>query len=733
MVRLIATLLIVAACNVKAQQVSFRNDVMAVLAKAGCNAGTCHGNKNGKGGFKLSLRGQDPDQDWLTLARDLQGRRINPIDPGQSLILLKPTTQIAHEGGQRFNISSDEYETLRRWIAEGNRDDVASAPTLERITVAPTERVLTAPENSVQLQVRAYFSDGSERDVTRIAVYDTSNGTAKVDPGGLVQRIEWGEVTVLVRFLQAQQPVRLAFIPARAQFAWADPPANNYIDDYVFAKLRRLRLNPSRLCSDTVFLRRAYLDTVGLLPTAEQARTFAIDPRPDKRSSLVENLLQRPEFADNWALKWADLLRNEAHSLDQKGVHNFHRWIRESIAQNKPLDVFARELITARGSTYSSPAANYYRPNRDPVSRARAAAQVFLGTRLQCAECHNHPFDRWTQDDYYDWAGLFAQIKYKVLQNDREISSDQHEWNGEQVVFISKKGTLQNPRTGQSARPRFLGETAALNEGGDYLLALGRWATSPQNPFFGRTQANRIWFHLMGRGLVDPVDDFRATNPPSHPELIEALAEDFARHRFDLRYLIGTIMSSRAYQLDSEPDETNNGDELNYSHALVRRLSAEQLLDCQSQVCGVPLKFGGYPAGLRAGQLPGVRPEAKGKRRANTLDQFLEMFGKPPRLVSSESERSCECNLGQALQMFSGPTVNELLSAKDNRLAQWIASGRSNREIIDELFWTAFSRAPEPTEMEPLLQGLVKAADRRAELEDIVWGLLSSSEFVFRR
>jgi len=813
----------------ESRTVSFRNDVMAVLSKAGCNAGTCHGNKNGKGGFKLSLRGEDPETDYLALTRDLFARRLDPMEPERSLILLKPTTEIAHEGGLRFKQGSEEYDILRRWLAAGMPNDSTGAPKLNHLEVVPSEEVLLAPDSAVQLHARATFSNGAVREVSSLAVYEPASALAKVSHDGLVQRQGDGETTVLVRYLHCQVPVRLAFVAARPGFVWKQPPAHNYIDEHIYAKLQTLRANPSELCSDEVFLRRAYLDLLGILPTAEEARSFINDdpadadvksrtapstnenasngtradtrPHPrgkvkhpgskgklmlpgeaspeaalrqrlQKRARLIDQLLERPEFADFWTLKWADLLRVEAHSLDQKGVHNFHHWIRQSVAQNKPLDQFVRELITARGSTYRSPAANYYRPNRDPLTRARSAAQLFVGTRLQCAECHNHPFDRWTQDDYYDWAGLFARVRYKVIENKREISSDEHEWNGEQIVFLAQEGSVKNPRTGKAARPRFLGETnppdldqtsdtsdaaeagqpvrslggeqdrtrprgvlrpGGLSDGSDELEALANWLTSPTNMLFASVQANRIWHHLMGRGLVDPPDDFRATNPASHPALLEALARDFVRHKFDQRCLIRLIMNSRTYQLSSEPNETNEADETNFSHALVRRLGAEQLLDCQSEVTGVALRFAGFPPGLRAAQLPGVRPEGKGKRRANALDQFLEIFGKPPRLLVTDTERTCECNMGQVFQMISGPTINELLAEKENRVSRLLAAGKSNREIVENLFWTALTRAPTKEELDDLMPGLDAAKDRRAELEDILWGLLNSKDFVFRR
>ena len=735
--RIVASLLTLAfAPLATSAAVSFRNDVMAVLSKAGCNAGTCHGNKNGKAGFKLSLRGQDPSADYIGLTRDVMARRTNLLQPDESLMLLKATARVAHEGGLRFKRDSMEYGILREWIGQGMPNDFGTAPQLRAIEVSPATKVLIEPENRVQLEVRATFSDGSSRDVTPLAVIEPANTLVKVAAQGAVVREKpsrFGEATVLVRYLQCQEPVRLAFVPRRPGFQWRNVPANNYVDEHVMAKLRTLRMNPSDLCPDAVFVRRAYLDLLGILPTPEEAQTFIADRRRVKRAALIDRLLERPEFAEFWALKWADLLRVEAHSLDQKGVQNFYHWIRRGIIENKPLDQFVRELISARGSTYSSPAANYFRPHRNAVTRGRAAAQVFLGTRLQCAECHNHPSDRWTQDDYYDWAALFAGVRYRVIENNREISSDEHEWNGEQMVVVRREGAIKNPRTGENAEPRLLGATLKLRGDADYLDALAQWLTSPENAWFARVQVNRIWSQLMGRGLVDPPDDFRATNPASHPELLEALGKDFVKHGFDVRHVIRLIMNSRTYQLSSEPNDTNQDDETNFSHAMVRRLEAEQLLDCQSQVTGVPLKFAGYPVGLRAAQLPGVRPESKGKRRANQLDQFLEVFGKPPRLLTTDEERSCECNMGQAFQMISGPAVTQLLAEKENRVSRLLANGKSDREILEELFWTALTRAPSEAELRDLSRLLDGAEDRRAELEDILWGLLNSKDFLFRR
>jgi hypothetical protein len=715
------------------EPVGFSSDVMAVLSKAGCNQGTCHGNQNGKGGLKLSLRGQDPPLDRVALIGEFYGRRIDRLAPDQSLILLKPTMQLAHEGGRRFAADSPEYDILRRWIAQGAPADPPGAPELTGLDVGPREAVLVEPELTVQLRAIATFSDGSTRDVTRLAVYEPANRLTSVSHDGLARREGLGECTVLVRYLHLQVPVRLTFVPARPDFVWQNPPEHNYIDRHVFAKLRLLRMNPSDLADDHVFLRRVYLDLLGILPTAEEARSFVADTASDKRSRLIDELLQRPEFAEFWALKWSDLLRNEEKVLDRKGVQNFHGWIRRSIAQNQPLDEFVRELVAARGSTYSHPPANYYRANRDAVTRAEATAQLFLGTRLQCAKCHNHPFDRWTQDDYYRWAGLFARVQYKILENNRRDRNDKHEFDGEQVVWIDQTSEVNDPRTGQPVEPKFLGaDTPEFTAGQDRLEELACWLTHPNNRRFARSQANRIWFNLLGRGIVDPIDDFRATNPPSHPELLDALAADFIEHGFDVRHMIRTIMNSRTYQLSSLPNGTNLGDEATFSRALVRRLSAEQLLDSLCQVTGVPARFNGYPEGIRAGQIPGVRAARGRDNPAKSGDQFLQLFGKPPRLLTCECERSTETTLGQTVQLISGSTLNELLTHPENRLSKLLASDRLPAEIIDELYWTALSRPPTSQELEAAVAYLRESRDRRAALEDVTWALVNAKEFVLR-
>ncbi len=726
------------------EPVSFRNEVMAVLSKAGCNQGACHGNQNGKNGFKLSLRGEDPDWDLNALTRDTLGRRTNPFRPVESLILLKATAAVPHEGGQRFRVDSPEYALLSRWIAEGMQRDSPAVPVLRELRVTPLRQVLTRLDEPIQIQAAAVFSNGVTRDVSRLAVHEPLNAIASIGAGGLVRAERYGEALVLVRYLDRQATVRLAFIPDRPGFQWPDVPENNYIDRHVFARLRELRIAPSELCSDQVFLRRAHLDAIGLLPSAGEVRAFLADRSPDKRARLIDRLLERPEFADFWALKWSDLLRNEEKTLDRKGVQVFHNWLRQSIAEGKPLNELARELVAARGSTYSNPPANYYRALRDPHARVEATAQVFLGLRLQCVKCHNHPFDRWKQEDYYGLAAFFPRVSYKIVENNRRDRFDQHEFDGEQVVVFAREGEIVHPRTGQAMAPRFLGQgsphapreaivtrsvTSTLD---DPLQALADWIAGPGNEYFARAQANRIWFHLMKRGIVDPIDDFRDSNPPSNGPLLDALANDLVEHRFDLKHLVRTILSSRTYQLAALPNETNRDDEANFARALVQPLPAEVLLDAMAGAVDAPIPFSGYPLGLRAGQLPGVRTMRPREQRPSDGERFMKLFGKPERLLSCECERSEDTTLTQAFQLISGELMNRLLAEPDSRLGRLLAAGKSDLEVLEELYLATLTRLPTPAEVQAAQTHLAKCKDRRAGFEDLLWGMLNAKEFLLR-
>jgi hypothetical protein len=722
-----------ASGQVSAEPISFRNDVMAVLSRAGCNSGPCHGNLNGKGGLKLSLRGQDPEFDFAVLTRDALGRRIDRQQPESSLLLTKPTSVVPHEGGQRFQRESPEYAALLEWIRAGAPADSPTTPRLTALQVAPRQQILFQPADRVQLRVTAAFSDGSTRDVTRLAVLEPSNLVVRITPGGEVIAQKLGETAILVRYLDKQAVVQLAFRPARADFAWHDVPENNFIDHHVFGRLRQLRIQPSELSSDEVFVRRVYLDTLGILPTVEETRHFLSDKDPDKRVHLIDRLLERPEFADFWALKWCDLLRNEEKVLDRHGVRVFHAWLRRAIVDRKPLNEMARELVAGQGSTYRNPPANYYRALRDTSNRVEATAQVFLGIRLQCAKCHNHPFDRWTQTDYHSLAAFFNRIDYRIVENNRQDRLDKHEFAGEQVVYQARSGEMVHPATGEVLPPRFLGApTPALEPAADRLRVLADWIARPDNPFFARAQANRVWFHLLGRGIVDPNDDFRESNPPINGPLLDALSRDFVEHRFDLRHLVRTILLSRTYQLSAVPNDGNRDDESNFSHALVRPLQAEQLYDAITGVVGVSPTFPGFPAGTRAGQLPAV-PLGRRGRLVGEGPRFLAVFGKPARLLNCECERSEDTTLAQAFQLITGPTLNGLLGEPDNRLGRLLASGRPIPEVIDELYLAALCRRPHTEERRRASELVERARDRRAALEDVLWGLLNAKEFLLRR
>jgi hypothetical protein len=650
---------------------------------------------------------------------------------------LKATGQAPHEGGKRFAVAAPEYRILSRWIEAGLRDDVATAPRLTGLTVSPASKVLIAPADSAQLEVTARFSDGSTRNVTGLASFDIS-GSIVVERRGNVRRSEDAhpgvvEGVVLVRYLHRQSPAQLAFVPERPGFAWKPVPENNYVDRHVFAKLKMLRTQPAELCGDSEFLRRAYLDAIGLLPTAKETRAFLADTRADKRARLIDELLARPEFADFWALKWADLLRVEEKTLDFKGVQAFHHWIRDSIAAGKPLNELAREVLSAQGNTYAHPPAGFYRALRQPDARAETAAQVFLGVRLQCAKCHNHPFDRWTQDDYHGLTAFFARIQYRVLTNNRADRLDSHEFDGEQVVYQDRDGEWLHPRHGAAVLPKFLLEDKGRAASDDRLKLFADWVAEPSNPLFARAQANRIWFHLLGRGIVEPNDDFRASNPPANAPLLDELARDLREHRFDLRHLVRTIMLSRTYQLSASPGSTNREDETNFSRALVRPLQAEQLLDAIARVTGVPVKFNGYPLGTRATQLPGVGSVNRRGPEATAGEKFLKLFGKPDRLLSCECARGSDTTLGQAFQLISGELPNELLHESDNRIGKLLAARHANAQIVDEFYAAALSRLPSARESQAAVAYLDGAKDRRAVIEDLVWGLLNSKEFLLRR
>ena len=720
------------AGTTSADRVTFETGVMSVLSKASCNAGTCHGNVNGKGGFFLSLRGQDPDFDYRQLVQAAAGRRINRIEPEKSLAVAKATATIAHEGGKRFDTQSPEHEILTQWIRQGLVGPDASGPTVTGLEVTPADEVLWMPDDRRQLAVTALFSDGSRRDVTRMAVYETSDPLVKVSVDGVVQFDKPGVVTILVRYLNGQFPVRLACRTQPPEFVWSNPPADNFIDQFVFDRLKQLKLNPGDLSSDSVFLRRVTLDLLGVLPTEAEARSFIADRSVDKRARLVDDLLSRPEFAQMWAQKWSDLVRNEEKTLDAKGVERLHQWMKQQFAGDIPINQFVGDLIASRGSTYENPPANYWRAHREPFIRAETTAQIFLGIRLQCAKCHNHPFDKWSQDEYYQWSSVFEGVDYEIVDNNRRDKLDKHEFVGDQIVKVASDKNVNNARTGAPAMPKFLGSDDAVE--GDRLKQLAQWLTGSDNRMFAEAQANRIWYHLMGIGLVDPVDDLRLTNPASHPELLDALTDQLIASGFSLKQLVRTIVLSRTYQLASEFDPSQLGYEEQYdqrlfARAVVRRLTAEQLLDAQSQVLGLPARFEGYSYGTRAVDIAGVE---RVRRKLNDGDVFLRQFGKPERLLSCECERSDDATLGHALSLVGGESLNARLSHPDNRIGKLLAASHDHRAAIESMFWTALSRPPTEQEIAASIELIAQTGDARGTLEDLTWALLNAKELIFR-
>jgi hypothetical protein len=702
----------------EALPVDFSTQVIPALTRAGCNSGACHGTPTGKNGFRLSLRGYLPDQDHVSLTRDVQGRRIDWLRPDDSLLLLKATGAVPHEGGVRFRRGSPLYRILRDWIAEGSRPAVPNSPKLLRLEMLPVQRTLENDHDNVQLAVTAVFADGSRRDVTSLAKFSANSPeTAELSENGHIRFCKMGEVTVLAQYLHEVASTRLTYLRDLPGFTWKAPPELNFIDLHVFAKLRLLRVQPAELCSDEVFLRRVYLDVCGILPTPDEARQFLADKSPGRRARLIDRLLERPEYSDNWALKWVDRLGCNNRFVGQRGAYSYRQWIWERIHNNQPFDAFVRDVLTASGPSYSQPLASFYRRVRDPQSRVEAVSQLFLGVRVGCARCHNHPFERWTQDDYYGLAAFFTRVRY------RDGPFFQGIYNKEETVWLDRAGEVTHPRTGQVVRPKFLGgDLANLAEGHDRRAALAEWITRPDNPFFARVAVNRLWYHLMGRGIVEPVDDFRASNPPCNPELLDALAADFVSHHYDVKHTLRVILNSATYQLSSQTNAFNENDTTYFSHYAVRQMPAEQLLDAICQATGVPEPFKGVPLGTRATQLPD----------GELFHPFLKAFGKPARAIECECERDSDATLEQALLFQAGRVIDGKVRSDDGLARRLAATKVSNSELADTLFLSTLSRYPSEQERQFLVGRLAGATNRRWALEDVLWMLLNHREFVFQ-
>ena len=708
-----ATVPVVVSDSTAPRHLSFSGDVVPILSKFGCNGSGCHGKAEGQNGFKLSVFGFDPPGDYQAITMQARGRRVFPAAPKRSLLLRKITGEMPHGGGVRIDRARPEYNTLRDWIASGMSLGSDNDPQVVSLVLEPGQRQMKM-ETRQQLRATALLSDGRKIDVTELAQYQSNNDAlATVDERGQVSAgTAPGQVAVMASYM-GQVAVFQAVVPRSETIEnYPRVAENNFIDHLVYDRLRQLNIVPSGECSDSEFLRRAYLDIIGTLPTADEARRFLTDREPNRRQLLVDELLKRDEFADYWALQWADLLRVDRQVLGHKAAHAYYRWIRQSLADGKPLDQFAREIIAAEGPLAESPQGYIYKVLAKPNEAASGLSQVFLGVRIECAQCHHHPFDRWSQTDYYGMTSFFAQVKRK-----------QSTWG--EVLLAEGENTSKHPRTGETVFAHALGtQQPAENPAGDRRRALAEWLASADNPWFARSLVNRVWARMLGRGLVEPVDDFRDTNPPSNPELLDALAADFINSGFDLRHLIRTIAASRVYQHAAAPNETNGGDQQNYSRALWKRLDAEVLLDAVCQTTGVAEKFEGVIGSGRAIELWDSQVD----------HDFLKLFGRPLRKSNCECERVAEPSVAQVLHLLNSERVDAKLSHATGTVARLVGSIDDDGRLVEELYLTFRSRFPTAAERQTAEEYLKRAqGGRRRAAEDLVWTLLNSLEFMFNR
>ena len=691
--------------------VDFMHDIVPVLSRFGCNASACHGKAEGQNGFKLSVFGNDPEADYRAIAVQSRGRRIMPAAPDSSLLLKKAAAEVPHAGGPRMKADSREYRLVRDWIAAGAPREVAGRSEVSSLRIKPEREVLGFGRRQ-PLRVVAAYSDGSEKDVTWLSVFHSNNtGLAEADEDGVVLTgNSVGQAAVMARFC-GQVAIFQAAIPRPGEpVVFAEEKGFNAIDEFIDRNLRQMNLRPSGLADDAEFLRRVYLDVIGRRPTAAEARRYLEDSSEGKRARLVDGLLELPEFADFWALKWSDLLRVDRLALGVRNAYSYYSWIRDSVAANKPLDEFARELLLAEGPLSEQPAGYFYKVAKKSGDMAASTSQVFLGIRITCAECHQHPYDRWTQRDYHGMRAFFEQIKYKKVGD-------------EEALVTEGNPQLRHPRTKEIVNPYPLGtKMPEQAPEGDRRRALADWMASSENPWFARNMANRFWAHFFGRGLVEPVDDVRATNPPSNPELLEALTRHLVNYQFDAKSLIRFITTSRTYQLSSRVNETNASDEQNFSRALFRRLPAEVLMDAVSDVTGMPEKYTGVPAGYRAVQLWDSQQQ----------NYFLKLFGRPVRATPCECERSTGASISQALHLMNSPTIQGKLAHEGGNLARLVATCPDDSRLVEELYLTCFSRLPTAEEKSNLVKHLsAHAGQRRQAVEDLAWSMLNSLEFVF--
>jgi hypothetical protein len=693
--------------------VSYIQDVAPAMSKMSCNAGTCHGSANGKNGFKLSLRGYDPIFDHRALTDDLAGRRFNRAAPDQSLMLLKPSGGAPHMGGVLTKRGEPYYELLRAWIAKGVKLDL-DAPRVTQIEVFPKSAQIPLPDMKQQVVVIATFSDGKTRDVTAEAFLESSlTDVVVVDKQGLATGLRRGEASLLARYEGAYAAATVIVMGDRSGFEWQDVPANNHLDELVYNKLKKIKVQPSELANDSDFIRRLYLDLLGVPPQPEDVRKFLADTRDTKvkRDELIDRLIGSPEFVDHWTNKWADLLQVNRKFLGEEGAWSFRNWIRQSLSENQPYDKFVYEILTASGSTIDNPPASYYKVLRTPVDAMENTTQLFLAVRFSCNKCHDHPFERWTQDQYYNLSAYFAHVGRKASPESAGKtlggSAVEQALPAVEVIYDQGTGDVTHDRTGKVAPPSFpytypnvaAGEASRRDQ-------LARWITSKDNPYFAKSYVNRIWSYLLGVGVIEPIDDIRAGNPPSNPELLDRLTADFVNSKFDVRELFREICKSRVYQQSITTNKWNKDDDVNFSHAVARRLPAETLFDAVHVATGSKAKLPGVPAGFLASQLPDSGVEL--------ADGFLALFGRPPRESACECERSTGVMLGQALNLVNGPTIAEAISDPENRIAALVKSQPDDNKLVEELFMAILSREPKPEETAAGVEA-INAAKREYE------------------
>ena len=705
----------VSAANIgQRRPVSYRHDVIPTFLRAGCNSGGCHGSSRGKDGFRMSLFGFDPGGDYHRLTRELATRRLNLALPDESLLLLKATGAVPHTGGKRFDAESRYYQKLRTWIADGAPNDLQGAPTVDALVIYPPNAAIGVDGQQQKFVAVATYSDGSTRDVTELAVFQSSNdATAAVDADGLVTSAQAGEAFVMARFDTHTVGSQVLVLKTDEAYEPNDEAPVNYIDELVNEKLRTLRIHPSSLCTDEEFLRRVSIDIAGQLPDRAARDEFLASENPNKRAAKIDELLARPEFAQLWAQKWAELLliRTEVNRVEYKPMFLYWQWLTEQITAGRPLNEMVRELLSGSGSTFDTPTTNFYQIEPDTKKIAENVAQSFLGIRIQCAQCHNHPFDRWTMDDYYGFTAFFSQIA-------RKRSEDYREW----MVYNSRGGEARHPVGGRVMKPKFLGAEEPNLQGRDRRAVLADWIVSPENPYFAVSVANRVWAHFLGVGIVEPIDDIRVSNPPSNPALFDKLGKQLVEYEYDIRRLVRDICNSNTYQRSCDANPSNAADTANFARAQPRRIGAEVLLDCIAQATGSAEKLPGLPPGARAVQIADGRAS----------NYFLTTFGRAKRETVCACESKTEPTLSQALHLLNGNAVHQKV-AQGGLVKKWLEAGKPPVEVIDEIYLGCLSRPPTDEERTQLVATLPPAEDAGLDsaLQDVFWAVLNSREFLF--